>query len=224
MGADIEARYIQHMGSDLVVVNAARVSFHKTSMEFSDRDDKLLNFLARNKHWSPFSHCAATFYVRCPIFVARQAWKSHIGFSGNDYGGIGWNEVSRRYVEDEPEFYIPAAYRERVADKKQGSGDALHLPALTADVKSFHHHALHIYYELLSAGVAPEMARMHLPQSMITEWWWTGSLAAWARFCALRLESDAQGEIRMLADSLASQIEPLFPCSWRALMQHGVGK
>jgi thymidylate synthase (FAD) len=210
----IEVTYIDHMGSDLTVANAARVSFGKTSEMEDDpwgppklkkKDDKLIRYLAREKHISPFGHCFASFHVKAPIFVARQLVKHKF---------LRWNEISRRYVDDEPEFYLPDEWRGRSADKKQGSEGVvnLELPLLAA-----HATAVEQYEELLDAGVAPEQARMVLPQSTMTEWYWSGSLDAFADMCRLRCASDTQAETQEVAWAISLKMEELFPVSWEAL-------
>jgi thymidylate synthase (FAD) len=207
----IEVTYIDHMGTDLTVANAARVSFGKTSeMEddawgppkLKEKDAKLIRYLASHKHISPFGHCFASFHVKAPIFVARQLVKHKF---------LRWNEISRRYVDDEPEFYVPDAWRGRSADKKQGSEGVvnLELPLLAAHVT-----AVEQYEELLDAGVAPEQARMVLPQSTMTEWYWSGSLDAFADMCRLRCKSDTQLETRMVANGISNKMLELFPVSW----------
>ena len=215
----ILATYVDHMGTDLSVVNAARVSFGKKSelevvdwvngrqvYGLSDRDTKLIKYLAKHNHISPFGHCFASFHVKAPIFVARQLVK---------HSFLRWNEVSRRYVDDEPEFYVPDVWRGRSADKKQGSAGEvkLELPLLAA-----HATALEQYEDLLEQGVAPEQARMVLPQSTMTEWWWSGSLDAFARMCKLRCATDTQYETRIVADQISRVMGDLFPVSWGALM------
>ena len=203
----IEATYIDHMGSDLSVVNAARVSFGKSHAEFDPvRDTKLINYLAKHKHISPFGHAFASFHVKAPIFVARQLVK---------HSYLRWNEVSRRYVDDEPEFYVPDVWRGRSADKKQGSEGVVY-PA--ADVAFNNYTALRTYNELLGDGAAPEQARMVLPQSTMTEWYWSGSLDAFASMCRLRCASDTQYETRIVADQISEKMKELFPVSWAALM------
>jgi len=212
----IKATYIDHMGSDLTVANAARVSFGKTSEMEDDpwgpprlkkKDDKLIQYLAREKHISPFGHCFASFHVKAPIFVARQLVKHKF---------LRWNEISRRYVDDKPEFYTPDVWRGRSADKKQGSEGVvnLELPLLAAHVT-----AVEQYEELLDAGVAPEQARMVLPQSMMTEWYWSGSLDAFADMCNLRCKSDTQAETREVAKQIDHKMIELFPVSWDALTE-----
>ena len=212
----IKATYINHMGNDLTVANAARVSFGKTSEMEDDpwgppklkaKDDKLIRYLAKHKHISPFGHCFASFHVKAPIFVARQLVK---------HSYLRWNEVSRRYVDDEPEFYVPEVWRGRSADKKQGSeGVAV---TFVSDWDTYNH-SLKIYNDLLGDGVAPEQARMVLPQSTITEWYWSGSLDAFADMCRLRCASDTQYETRLVADNINGEMRKLFPVSWDALMK-----
>ena len=179
------------MGTDLSIVNAARVSFDKESdweglrYKLSEKDAKLIRYLAKHNHWSPFSHATASFRVKAPIFVARQLAKHQVGFS--------WNEVSRRYVDSEPEFFLPEGWRERAENVKQGSSDKLvdFLPPDPYDTTLL---ALNAYESLLKAGVCPEQARMVLPQNTMTEWIWTGSVYGWARMCKLRLDSHTQTE------------------------------
>lgn len=204
---------IDHMGSDLSVVNAARVSFSKTSTlepsgTLSAKDAKLIGYLARHKHKSPFNHAFASFRVKAPIFVARQLVK-------HEY--MPWNEVSRRYVDNEPEFYVPETWRKRAADKKQGSSDefAFVHPEVLGNLYGL---VLHTYQEMLNSGVAPEQARMVLPQSMMTEWIWSGTLFAVAKMCGLRLKPDTQYETRIVAEEIARHMAALYPVSWAALM------
>lgn len=214
----IKATYIDHMGSDLSVVNAARVSFGKKSeWEYvgiaqeglSKRDTKLIKYLAKHKHISPFGHAFASFHVKAPIFVARQLVKHKF---------LRWNEISRRYVDDEPEFYVPDVWRGRSADKKQGSEGEVKLGTLDAAiVADSPYEALCAYKSLLEAGVAPEQARMVLPQSTMTEWYWSGSLDALADMCRLRCAADTQVETRLVADQINEKMSDLFPVSWVAL-------
>ena len=211
----ITATYINHMGSDLSVVNAARVSFGKVSdwnepsmgkaSGLSDRDAKLVRYLAIHKHISPFGHAFCTWHVKAPVFVARQLVKHKF---------LRWNEISRRYVDDNIEFYEPKEWRGRSADKKQGSEGVVNVElALLAA----HATALEQYEELLEAGVAPEQARMVLPQSMMTEWYWSGSLDAFADMCRLRITPDTQYETRQVALMIDKKMLELFPVSWLAL-------
>ncbi len=220
----IEATYIDHMGSDLSVVNAARVSFGKKSemvcsdhqigtYELKEGDKRLIKYLAKHKHISPFGHAFASFHIKAPIFVARQLVKHKF---------LRWNEISRRYVDDEPEFYVPDVWRGRSADKKQGSEGEVKLGTLDAAiVTSSPYDALAAYKALLKSGVAPEQARMALPQSTMTEWYWSGSLDAFADMCRLRCASDTQYETRVVADQINTKMFKLFPVSWDALMGAG---
>jgi len=198
---------MDYMGSDVTVVNAARVSFgKKTSNTYTtDKDDKLIWYLAEHKHMSPFGHCFASFHVKAPIFVARQLVKHKF---------LRWNEISRRYVDEEPEFYVPETWRGRAKDKKQGSEGKVKTNANTS-----HHNSitLALYKQLLDEGVCPEQARMVLPQSMMTEWYWSGSLDAFADMCNLRCASDTQAETREVATQISDRMRKLFPISWAAL-------
>ena len=214
----IKVTYIDHMGSDLSVVNAARVSFGKVSeMDISDqwgppklkdKDAKLIHYLAKHKHMSPFGHAFASFHVKAPIFVARQLVKHKF---------LRWNEVSRRYVDYEPELYEPNDWRGRSVDKKQGSEGNVYPDE---DIISFYKHAsLLSYNQLLEAGVAPEQARMVLPQSTMTEWYWSGSLDAFSDMCKLRRDYDAQYESRLVANSISMDMSTLYPASWKALQR-----
>jgi thymidylate synthase (FAD) len=242
----MQVTYLDHLGSDLTVVNAARVSFNKRSTltieEYSEwgdhpvfgyikmgkerevlkeADQKLIKYLASHHHWLPFRHPTVSFHCKAPIFVARQAGKHQVGMT--------WSEVSRRYVDDPPEFYTPEVWRKRADDKKQGSTDepvTELVPLLGTyssytpeenyeDVVSF---TSDIYSNMLESGVAPEQARMVLPQSMYTEWVWTGSLLSWAHFVKQRTYPDAQKEIQEFASLFIPTLEGLYPHSWSALM------
>jgi thymidylate synthase (FAD) len=205
----ISATYLKHMGDDLDVVNAAKVSFAKESKEFDDNSVRLIKYLAKHKHMSPFGHCFASFHVKAPIFVARQLVKHKF---------LRWNEVSRRYVDDEPEFYVPDVWRGRSADKKQGSDGVVKLEGVDEQiVDDYAAEALTAYQVLLEAGVAPEQSRMVLPQSTMTEWWWSGSLDAFADMCNLRCKPDTQLETRLVANQICDKMRELFPVSWQAL-------
>ena len=214
----MEVKLIDYMGSDLSVVNAARVSFSKTSewesMPFavgpvegllSEGDERLIKYLAKHNHWSPFGHASMQFHIKAPVFVARQLVKHQVG--------LVWNEVSRRYVDDEVEFYEPKEWRLAAENKKQGSSDE----TVPFSVASTYQWTKQTYENLLNAGVAPEMARMVLPQSMYTEWYWSGTLYAFARVCNLRCKPDAQVETQMVADQIDELAKTLFPNSWEAL-------
>ena len=250
--------YIEHKGTDLSVVNAARVSFDKESdycpiskqrgtehWKLTAEDIKLINYLARENHWSPFSHPQVSIRVKAPIFVARQLAKHQVGFA--------WNEVSRRYVDTPPEFYRPtyihpeygelSGWRAKADNVKQGSSDTYHanmkLGWGLADSDAVYHRshlkgcktvgvqhrvdlvmqkAYALYMDMVEEGVCPEQARMILPQSMYTEWIWTGSLLGFSRVCKLRLDSHTQKETREVAAMIQDIVQPLFPVSWEALL------
>jgi len=220
----IEVTYIDHMGSDLSVVNAARVSFGKKSdwlprvhngeaKVLSTKDCRLIMYLAKHKHKSPFNHAFATFHVKAPIFVARQLVK-------HEY--MPWNEISRRYVNSEPEFFDPH-WREASGDKKQGSGGPLDSGAKKAVQNKYDQltkGAARTYRRMLELGTCEEQARMVLPQSMMTEWYWSGSLFAFAKMCGLRLKDDTQYETRVVAEKIEDKMMKLFPVSWEALRMY----
>jgi len=194
------------MGSDLSVVNAARVSFAKYHTEFDEKNDtQLINYLAKHNHWSPFGHASMQFHIKAPMFVARQLVKHQVG--------LVWNEVSRRYVDDEPEFYTPTEWRCAAENKKQGSSDE----TIEYSVLPAYTFAKQYYENMLDKGVAPEMARMVLPQAMMTEWYWSGTLYAFARVCNLRCKSDAQKETQDVGWKIDEIAKKLFPVSWRAI-------
>ena len=241
------------MGSDLSVVNAARVSFGKKSEwnpNYRDepplypKDEKLIKYLAKHKHISPFGHSFASFHVKAPIFVARQLVKHKF---------LRWNEISRRYVDSDPEFYEPDIWRGRSVDKKQGSSGVLELDKMYAhgeyehikdvfekepkkygvykdslvpdlsildEVHECDEDTISIYRKLIAAGVAPEQARMVLPQSTMTEWYWSGSLDAFADMCNLRCKNDTQYETRIVANKISEKLLDLFPVSWEALKEN----
>ena len=237
----IKATLIDHMGCDMSVVNAARVSFGKKidRMYTKPEDEKLIRYLAEHKHMSPFGHCFATFHVKAPVFVARQLVKHKF---------LRWNEISRRYVDDKPEFYEPEVWRGRSADKKQGSEGVIttlewserdsDYDGYYPDDKKYlqpwvnyedtpqnitqglYEQVKDVYRILLECECAPEMARMLLPQSMMTEWIWSGSLDAFADMCRLRCKPDTQYESRLVADQISAEMAKLFPVSWESLMEN----
>ena len=246
----IEVTYIDHMGSDLSVVNAARVSFGKESLwnwskeldsgtgdgrTLKERDTKLIKYLAKHRHMSPFGHAFASFHVKAPIFVARQLVKHKF---------LRWNEISRRYVDDDLEFYMPDEWRGRASDKKQGSSDdtlsnldGIPMYGLKDNKEVYQNRhrrgmrtigtqhmanlvnqkAYHLYNTMITAGVCPEQARMVLPQSTMTEWYWSGSLDAFADMCNLRCKPDTQLETRIVANKVSNFMSSSFPVSWEAL-------
>ena len=216
--------YVDHMGSDLSVVNAARVSFDKTSewdyedgkqenCSLSEKDEKLISYLAKHNHWSPFAHSTVSLRIKAPIFVARQLVKHQVG--------LAWNEVSRRYVDSEPEFWFPKEWRGKPVNAKQGSSGLIEDQTKYQDwFKGIATGAWHAYSEALEEGMAPEQARMVLPQNTMTEWIWTGSLYAFARVCNLRLDAHAQSETQEAAKKISDIIQPLFPVSWGVLVSN----
>ena len=205
---------VDKMGSDLSVVNAARVSFGKKHTAMTEGDKKLINYLAKHEHWSPFAHATLQFHIEAPIFVARQLVKHQVG--------LAWNEISRRYVDSDPEYFYPDTWRSRPVDKKQGSGDETIVwldrnQRVGAAVNKVVELANDTYQKMLDAGISPEQARMVLPQNTITEWYWTGSLYAFARVCNLRCKEDAQEETRDVAWGIDKLARDNFPESWKAL-------
>lgn len=243
----IEVNYKGSMGNDLTVCNAARVSFGKETewdYEESDaysfkqhlktKDRKLIQYLAKHKHISPFGHCFASFHVKAPVFVARQLVKHKF---------LRWNEISRRYVDSKPEFYQPTEWRGKSADKKQGSSSEvvkmLHWiiedPELSVEGHTHYDNvsdnpnrwssyvnkqAIDLYNAMINSDVCPEQARMVLPQSMMTEWYWSGSLDAFADMCKLRCAPDTQAETAEVAWGIDLKMVDLFPVSWRALREN----
>ena len=221
--ADMQVDYVDHLGGDINVVNAARVSFAKEVKEFDlEKDTKLINYLAKHNHFTPLAHTSVTVRVKAPIFMARQFVKHQIG--------LVWNEESRRYIDDEPEFYVPKEWRGRPVNAKQGSSEQIiellrwndewgnQEPSTCAE--NVISASLYCYKNLLESGVAPEMARIVLPQNTMTNWMWTGSLVAFARVVKLRTDSHAQQEAQELAKLINDVVAPLYPVSWKALMDN----
>jgi len=205
-----EVTLVDFMGSDNAVADAARVSFHKGAENYTpEQNQKLISYLAKHGHWSPFSHCFLTFRVKAPVFVARQLAKHVVGLS--------WNEVSRRYVDEEPEFFFPEVWRGKPVNAKQGSAGVvenedyewLQMPVEVA---------LEGYKQMLKNGVAPEQARMVLPLNTMTEWLWSGSLMAFARVCNQRLDPHAQLECQEVAKMIYDLVPKEFQHSWAALV------
>ena len=194
----MKVELLEIMGSDLTVVNSARVSFAMESEEFGSRDKKLIRYLAKHGHWTPFGHVQLQFRIKAPVFVARQLVKHQVG--------LVWNEVSRRYVDFEPDFHTPEAWRKRADNKKQGSSDEVFTGKQEERWNEKYCDLLErvrtTYDNMIAAGVSPEQARMILPQSMMTEWYWTGSLAAFARVVKQRVSDDAQYECRIVAEKI----------------------
>ncbi|MGH0000090.1 FAD-dependent thymidylate synthase [Pseudovibrio ascidiaceicola] len=239
----IKVEYLRHTGDDLSVVNAARVShasasdwevtcqcgqpveepcgtsacMYNANERLSAKDVKLVNFLAKHKHKSPFNHAFVTFRIKAPIFVARQLVK-------HEY--MPWNEVSRRYVEGGLDFYCPpnGDWRSQPVDVKQGSGDPLPRHVV-AELRNHYARlcvaAEALYDTMILKGLSREQARMVLPQSLMTEWVWSGSLFAFAKMCALRLDNHTQKESQYVAEQVNAKLAELFPVSWAALKEHG---
>jgi thymidylate synthase (FAD) len=217
-------RMIECMGSDLTVVNSARVSFHKESEWehpdshvpaniLSEKDKKLIKYLAQHKHWTPFAHPQIMLHIKAPISIRTQLFKHKVGFVEN--------EISRRYVTEEPEIYIPKWRSKPTNGAKQGSEDFITSEDTVAAAEAMYFgvasDALKTYNWLLEAGVAPEQARFALPQGTYTEWYWTGSLAAYARVYKQRIDPHAQWEVREYASAIGQLIQPCFPASWQEL-------
>jgi len=248
----MKVQLVDYMGSDLSVVNSARVSFNKKSEAESSeikkvelygsgetlislptlkkRDEKLIRYLARHNHWTPFAHTCITFHIKAPMFVARQLQKHQIG--------LVWNEVSRRYIKEDPEFYIPEDWRYQAENVKQGSSDeSIKTEALDDKIKEDYNDdkdwtedlvltpseisedSKLTYKSLLDIGICPEQARMVLPQNTYTEWYWTGSLFAFARICRLRCAKDTQKETRDIANEILSLCSEIYPVSWKYLTE-----
>ena len=223
----MQVQLTDKMGTDLTVVNSARVSCAKGS-DFEDvyvehgkfdtyekrlsaKDEKLIAYLAKHNHWSPFAHCSLQFRIKAPIFVARQLVKHQVGLS--------WNEVSRRYVDYPPELYTPDSWRGRPKNSKQGSDGEVELNKNEQHIlDTTMEQCILIYNNMIAKGVAPEQARMVLPQSMMTEWFWSGTLYAFARVCNLRCKPDTQKETRDVADAIALHCSKEFPISWKHLI------
>lgn len=207
----MKAEYVCHSGGDLLVANAARASFGKEKKELDDKDIKLIHFLAREKHVLPFRHPSLTLRCQAPIWAARQLGKHQVGFS--------WSEESRRYVKTEPTFYWPDKWRKAAENVKQGSSDEeaeLSYSTNTA-LGDYRMDCAYLYEKLLEDGVAPEQARMVLPQNMNTTWVWTGTLLAWMQMIKLRLEKHTQKETRDFAQMVEAVVKEHFPHSYEAL-------
>ena len=207
----MKVELVDKMGTDLSVVNAARVSYAKSKDSFDVvKDEKLIKYLAEHEHWSPFAHASLQFRIKAPVFVARQLVKHQVG--------LVWNEVSRRYVDDAPELYRPDAWRGRPQNSKQGSDGEVKLDqTINYNMETTMESCLILYNSLLQKGVAPEQARMVLPQSMMTEWYWSGTLYAFARVCNLRCKPDTQKETQDVANEIDRLTKEAFPRSWKYL-------
>ncbi len=206
----MEVSLVDKMGTDLTVVNSARVSYAKTKTTFDAKDEKLIKYLAEHEHWSPFAHASMQFRIKAPVFVARQLVKHQVG--------LVWNEVSRRYVDDKPELFHPESWRGRPKNSKQGSSGELELDTITKhryEIAMLE--CINVYNSLLQKNVAPEQARMVLPQSMMTEWYWSGTVYAFARVCNLRCKPDTQKETQDVANQIHALANEAFPYCWKYL-------
>ena len=206
----MEVSLVDKMGTDLTVVNSARVSYAKTKTTFDAKDEKLIKYLAEHEHWSPFAHASMQFRIKAPVFVARQLVKHQVG--------LVWNEVSRRYVDDNPELFHPESWRGRPKNSKQGSSGELELDTITKhryEIAMLE--CINVYNSLLQKNVAPEQARMVLPQSMMTEWYWSGTVYAFARVCNLRCKPDTQKETQDIANQIHALANEAFPYCWKYL-------
>ena len=206
----MQVTLIDKMGTDLSVVNAARVSYSKTKDVFDAKDEKLIKYLATHEHWSPFAHASMQFRIKAPVFVARQLVKHLVG--------LVWNEVSRRYVDYPPELYKPDAWRGRPMNSKQGSDGTVELgQTIDHNLETTMQSCLILYNTMIQKGVAPEQARMVLPQSMMTEWYWSGTVYAFARVCNLRCKPDTQKETQDVANVIDKLADEAFPYCWKYL-------
>jgi len=207
----MNAEYLYHSGDDLAIVNAARVSFSKESKEFTEQDEKLISYLAKHGHWSPFTHNSITLRMKAPTNIRTQCFKTKIGFSEN--------EESRRYISTYPELYVPDVFRSKPEGSiKQGSGPPdPNSNDWRDEYMQICDKAIEQYQYMIREGVAPEQARFILPQGVMVNWIWTGSLMAYARFYNQRTDPHAQKEIQDLAKQVGEIIEPLFPISWKVL-------
>lgn len=216
---------IDTMGSDITVVNSARVSFDKSVSSLGRTDLSLIDYLVRHKHDSVLRHCAMSFEIYAPLFVARQWWKHHVGAVASEEQD-GWNESSRRYVTEEPEFYIPGSWRGHAADRKQGSGMEVH-PLISAKYSKllgyFAETGVNAYDAAMKDGVCTEQARMFLPAyAMYVRWRWTASLNALLHFISLRLESHAQWEMQQYATAVAEAVKEAFPITYTSWEKYRV--
>ena len=215
-------RLVDVLGDDLSVVNAARVSYDKEVEEFGPRDEKLIDFLVREGHTSPFRHAALTFEIYAPLFVARQWWKYAVASTHIDDQN-GWNESSRRYITEQEEFYVPSAsnWRSKPENSKQGSGEPIHFSLgyhYTNKLNEFIEMGTNLYHEAMNDNIAPEIARLFLPAyGMYVRWRWTTSLQGVMTFLDQRLEHDAQKEIQDYALAVKDLAHEAFPATFKAL-------
>lgn len=209
---NMTAEYLYHSGSDLDVANAARVSMAKESEELDDDDVRIINYLAKHNHWTPFAHNSITIRASAPVPIRTQCFKHKFGFVEN--------EESRRYISFEPTYFLPDKFRASAANVKQGSGGVhQYSEAIRRSYVAQCETAVALYNTFIKEGICPEQARFVLPQGVIVNWVWTGSLAAYARFYNLRTDPHAQKEIQELARMIGKIVKPLFPISWMELVK-----
>jgi thymidylate synthase (FAD) len=217
----MNVEYVDHMGSDLTVVNAARVSFNKHKETFDEKDAKLIRYLASHGHWTPFGHATVTLRINAPVPIRTQCYKHKVGFIEN--------EVSRRYTDEDVEFYMPDGWRKKPKNgAKQGSSEETvesisfyggNSDSVTDLVTEHYEYSLDLFNAMIAAEICVEQARFVLPQGMMCKWYWTGSLASFARFYKQRSDAHAQKEIQNLAKMVGEVIQPLFPISWEVLTE-----
>ena len=207
-------RLVDSMGGDNAIVQAARVSYGKGTSKVS-QDRGLIRYLMRHRHTTPFEMVEFKFHCKMPIFVARQLIKHQVG--------LVWNEISRRYVDTPPTFHAPEKWRGRAKDKKQGASEEEVTNHGTQTYETACHRAVEHYNQLIGSGVCPEQAHMVLPQSMMTEWYWSGSLFAFARVCNLRCKPDAQYETQLVANAIDELAINVAPVSWKELRPLDIG-
>lgn len=206
--------FVEKMGNDSTIVNAARISFNNEIETLNERDIKLIDFLAKNKHMSPFEHCSATFIIECPLYIRSQIHR-HRTFA--------YNEISRRYTSEDIQFYIPEELRLQAKNNRQASEGSLNVSEKSKAISAMEIHceeSFKLYANLIDNGVAREMARAVLPQNLMTKFYMTGNLRNWAHFIELRIDSHAQKEAQVIAKSLAEYLVKYFPEAFNALMKY----
>lgn len=213
--SQLKVSYVQHVGTDITVVNAARISFGGESQTLEDRDKKLIKYLADNEHMSPFEHNVLTVIVECPLYIRSQIHR-HRTFS--------YNEVSRRYTSDNIEFYVPDTVRRQAASNRQASEgelDPISANTAIAIMKVQHEQAMDAYNDMLALGVPREQARGILPQNLMTKFYMTGNLRNWAHFVRLRIDNHAQAEVQDIGKQVLAILEQKFPEATKALLGAG---
>ena len=210
--SQLKVHYVQHVGTDLTVVNSARISFGGESTDLTDKDKKLIKYLADNEHMSPFEHNVLTVIIECPLYIRSQIHR-HRTFS--------YNEVSRRYTSDNIEFYMPDTIRKQAASNRQASEgelDPIGANTAIAIMKVQHEQALDAFNDMLALGVPREQARGILPQNLMTKFYMTGNLRNWAHFVRLRIDNHAQAEVQEIGKQVLAILEEKFPEATKALL------